>query len=161
MKEDKNKQIEEMSDLINKTLFEYLDKENLSCKDVCDLLAKDLLEHYQQKIPEDSVVLSREELQKLKHYESEMFRLQGVVDELTNYGWDILDEKEEKIRKAERKETAEKYICWLKENILFFGICGNGKLKGNISITLDQLEKFSKQFGDFSDKFIAKAQIKE
>ena len=58
----------------------------------------------------DKVVLSRRGYKELKHYESEMYRLQGVVDQLTNEGWDILDEKEEKIRQLERKETAEKIL---------------------------------------------------
>ena len=59
----------------------------------------------------------------------------------------------EQYKKKVCKETAEKYICWLKENILSWGVCGNGKIKGNISITVDELEKFSKQFGEFSKQF--------
>ena len=70
--------------------------------------AKQLCELDYQKVGKNSVVLSREEYEELKHYEDEMYRLQGVVDQLTNEGWDILDEKEEKIRQLERKETAEK-----------------------------------------------------
>ena len=58
----------------------------------------------------DKVVLSKEEYEELKHYENEMYRLQGVVDQLTNEGWDILDEKEEKIRQSERKRFYDK-IC--------------------------------------------------
>ena len=74
--------------------------------------------HYQPKLPEDSVVLSSEEYRYLKHCVSEMYRLQGVVDNLTNEGWDILDEKEEKIRKAERKETAIEILTHLKNRQL-------------------------------------------
>lgn len=74
------------------------------------------------KPDKDSVVLSKEKYKNLKHYEDEMYRLQGVVDTLTNEGWDILDEKEEKIRKIERKETAEKFINDVLE---FLKVCPN------------------------------------
>lgn len=112
---DKEKQIEEMANC-----------EKCVCKPVCMKTADIVKEqeflswneyvksygckHYQPKLPKDSVVLTREEYKELKHYENEMYRLQSVVDQLTNEGWDILDEKEEKIRKSERKETAEKIL---------------------------------------------------
>lgn len=81
------------------------------------LISKELISKGWIKPPKDSVVLSKEEYKELKHYEDEMYRLQGVVDQLTNEGWDILDEKEEKIRQSERKETVEKFVNDLPKNI--------------------------------------------
>lgn len=106
---DKEKQIEDVETIIKSNLAEGSFANTFARK-----VAIQIVEHYQPKLPEDSVVLSREEYKNLKHYENEMYRLQGVVDTLTNEGWDILDEKEEKIRKAERKETAEKIIDLIK-----------------------------------------------
>ena len=71
-------------------------------------VAAELVEMGYQRIKKDDIVISKEEYKELKHYENEMYRLQSSIDQLTNEGWDILDEKEEKIRKFERKETAEK-----------------------------------------------------
>ena len=110
------------------------------------MIAKALIEQGYRKLDEDSVVLSREEYNELKQ---EWTRRMST------------NKRNHYLEKRVSKETVEKFICWLKENVLFFELCDNGKLKGNISITLDQLENFSKQFGDFSDKFIVKAQIKE
>lgn len=153
---DKEKQIKEMAKDCDYVahLLRFNDPYMLSLKGWSEL-TKEMIKLGWIKPNEDSVVLSKERYNKLI----------SLYDEI----WDSYYDGENnakvyyeniKIPQA-RKETAEKYICWLKENILFFGICGNGKLEGNISITLDQLEKFSEQFGDFSDKFIAKPQIKE
>lgn len=95
--EDNKKQIEEMSNLINKNLFNYLNQDNLSCKDVCDLLANDLLKYYQPKLPEDSVALSKEEYEEyqdlLKNFDNYLFEYRKFADKcIENKG----------------KETAEK-----------------------------------------------------
>ena len=125
--EDKEKHIEEMSNLINKNLFNYLNQDNLSCKDVCDLLANELLKYYQPKFPEDSVintptiqcetysndeliVISKEEYKCLKSIEKSYDPFwfcsfggcEGVCKECK-------DTCEMSICVKERKETAERY----------------------------------------------------
>lgn len=66
---DKEKQIEEMAKVIKDTWLVDLEGNTYS---VCEFLdsvdiesiARELLKHYQPKLPKDSVVLSREEYQK-------------------------------------------------------------------------------------------------
>lgn len=125
--EDKEKYIEEMSNLINKNLFNYLNQDNLSCKDVCDLLANELLKYYQPKLSEDSIVntptiqcetysndelivISKEEYKCLKSIEKSYDPFwfcsfggcEGVCKECK-------DTCEMSIFVKERKETAERY----------------------------------------------------
>lgn len=106
----KDKIIEEMAEVIGNTWLVDLEGNTY---DVCEVLdevdiesiASEVVEYYQSKLSKNIVVMTRETYKELKHYEDEMYRLQGEVDKLTNEGWDILDEEEEKIR----KNTAENY----------------------------------------------------
>lgn len=152
---DKEKQIKLLTKRISKI-------QNKGVKDIPNFtnifidnqeLAEEILKYYQLKLPKDSVVLSKEEYKNLKHYENEMYRLQGVVDTLTNEGWDILDEKEEKIRKTQGKETAEKVITKIKQSLSSIEtIRGDdtNKLQPEIGYSMrevdDLLDELAKQF---------------
>lgn len=133
MEENKEKQIEEMSKIIENAFKVYFGANDLvepedfpyQAKD----LAKELLEHYQPKIPKDSVVntptiqceaysqndlvvLSREEFDRLKRVETEKDRLYEIKLDLENQliekGWTEYEGADE-IEKRVSKETAEKY----------------------------------------------------
>ena len=101
LKEKREKQINEMAKIIENAFKVYFGANDLvepedfpyQAKD----LAKELLEHYQPKLPEDSVVLSREEYEKYQNFKRDVEHSfeynQGYTDGQI-YG---------------SKETAEKY----------------------------------------------------
>lgn len=134
------RKIDKDSVIIPKSEHEKL---TLLAKECIDWRGKNCNTAMPQK--EDSVVLSREEYKELKHYENEMYRLQGVVDQLTNKGWDILDEKEEKIRKVERKETAEKIYYKAEKKAHFKD--GGYYDKDRYYLDMEDLKEILKQFG--------------
>ena len=121
------------------------------CQAMC--IAKNLYNECYRKLYKDSVVITKEEYEKLKCCENTVKRLSKISPTEAESENKALKEEIDRAENEARKETAEKYICWLKENILSWGVCGNGKIRGNISITLDELEKFSKQFGEFPKQF--------
>lgn len=106
-------------------------------------IAKFIIKNNYRKPPENMVILSVDEW----------------IDFNKNHTNELIKAKEEYGLGYEKgsKDTAEKYIKWLKEHILSLAICGNGKIRGNISITLEQLEEFSKPFGDFINYFSVEA----
>lgn len=126
---NKEKQIEEMAYIIENAFKVYFGANDLvepedfpyQAKD----LAKELLEHYQPKLPEDSVVqptvqsysthdndlvvLSREE------YDNLRLQIQEAHNKGVRAGFDMTKFKENSIRKQERKETAKKIINQVRE----------------------------------------------
>lgn len=100
---DKEKQIEEMAmakiicNAINNKELKHCD---IQCNVDCLGIAKELLKHYQPKLPKDSVVLSREEFKLLTDIKDLQ---QQVQDSLSSMSEDI-----ERIEKQASKETAEK-----------------------------------------------------
>ena len=110
--ENKEKQIEEMSYIIENTFKVYFGANDLvepedfpyQAKD----LAKELLEHYQPKIDKDSVVLSREE------YDNLRLQIQEAHHKGVRAGFDLTKFKENSIEQ-ERKEMAEKCCNFIKQ----------------------------------------------
>ena len=86
----KQKQIEEMAKVIHDLI---LDTPFNGTEASFEKIAEELLKHYQPKIPENVVVLTREEYQMLNYF----------------------NHRGEELLKQERKETAEKYAKMLKE----------------------------------------------
>lgn len=125
----KEKQLQEMSSLINDKLFTYLDDQNLTCDDVCNFLANDILKHYQPKLPKDSVVLTKSQYDMLIASSS----YEGSIDQLKNTVILSKEEYEEllKVNKADlaeqasytRKETVDKiYRSYEKEYGEFYNV---------------------------------------
>lgn len=77
--------------------------------------------YYQPKLPEDSVVLSREEYERLKRVENEKDRLYEIKIDLENQliekGWTDYEGADE-IEKRVSKETAEKIHKKIKDSFL-------------------------------------------
>ena len=118
---DKEKQIEEMVNIIENAFKVYFGANDLvepedfpyQAKD----LAKELLEHYQPKLPQDSVVLSREEYERgiiqigyIEELEKDKKTYQEINLKLLNK----IEELELKL-KQERKETVKKIISKMRE----------------------------------------------
>ena len=116
----KQEQIEEMAKIIDDRLTEanlWLGSMN---RGKGYWIAEKLVEHYQPKLPKDSVVLSREEYERLKRVENEKDRLYEIKLDLENQliekGWTDYEGADE-IEKRVSKETAKKIIIFLKEYI--------------------------------------------
>ena len=81
---------------------------------VFSLIAEELLKYYQPKLPEDSVVLSREEYEKLKRYEEKVENgacfTQKEWLELCDEEYKRETENLSKVRQLERKETAREIL---------------------------------------------------
>ena len=92
-------QIEEMAKIIEDRLYEGTSDSMSEGEGVW--IAKELIKHYQPKLPEDAVVLTEKEYSKLKTYET----LQKVRDDM---GLDYSHGREEGYARA-RKETAQKF----------------------------------------------------
>lgn len=158
---NKQKRIEELAkDLYGEIDYDvnYYGDDNYSEVDFNYIeTAKNIVEKGWIKPAENAVVMAKEEYEELKQYEEKVKSgacfTQKEWLELCDEDCKRNTENLSKARQLERKETAEKFITWLKENILSWGVCGDGKVRGNISITLKALEDFSKQFGDFSHLF--------
>ena len=109
---DKEKQIEEMSDSIFNN--EWVDISSYEA----DKIAEMFTEQGYRKLPKDSVVLSREELSKLRKDYAESERaniLCEIADGGTSCHWCI--EEHEKIGYEKgSKETSEKIFKWLKKH---------------------------------------------
>lgn len=109
----KQEQIEEMAKLIDDRLTEanlWLGSMN---KGKGYWIAEKLIEYYQPKLPKDSVMLSREEYERLKRVENEKDRLYEIKLDLENQliekGWTDYEGADE-IEKRVSKETAEKIL---------------------------------------------------
>lgn len=92
---NKEQQIEEMAKVIDDRLIEarvWLGSMN---RGKGYWIAQKLVENYQPKLPEDSVVLSREEYDEIKIYKSYIPEMKKAFD---------------KVRNAAIKETAEKIL---------------------------------------------------
>ena len=129
---DKQKQIEEMAkelhDLILDTPFNGTEAS-------CDKIAEELLKHYQPKIPENSVVITREEYDELQ------------VGKDFDYGYHEGYKNTEayyenfKLPK-ERKETAEKFARRLKEKLHYDTIPESGITdERNVFESIDEICK--------------------
>ena len=105
---DKEKQIEEMAKIIDDRLLEARNWLGSMNKGEGYWIAQELVKHYQQKIPEDSVVLTREEYDNLK-LEIQKAQINGV-----QAGLDMTKFKEESIKRKARKETAKDIIDFIK-----------------------------------------------
>lgn len=149
--EEEQKQIEEMREHIcigcsGKPCGEYCDK--------CKFVAEELLKHYQPKLPKDSVVLSREELQEiivkakvkerekiseLKKEIKELYKL--LIQEKEGSFWDGVNEG---ILKGS-KETAEKIF----NQIIWYAVKRIGQTSNDsyYQISFDRLNELAKQFG--------------
>ena len=118
---NKQEQIEEMAKIIDDRLIEanlWLGSMN---KGKGYWIAEKLIEHYQPKLPEDSVVLSREEYERLKRVENEKDRLYEIKLDLENQliekGWTDYEGADE-IEKRARKEAVEKIYTKIKDSFL-------------------------------------------
>lgn len=143
--ENKEKQIEEMAYIIENAFKVYFGANDLvepedfpyQAKD----LAKELLEHYQPKIPEDSIVLSREEYDNLK------LEIQKAHNKGVQAGFDMTKFKEESIKRKARKEMAEKNFKIVKKIIDKKYAIETPWTRVTLSSIINQIEKeFIKQF---------------
>ena len=98
--EDKENQIEEMANIIHRT--EFVDISGYEEEKI----SEELLKHYQPKLPEDSVVLSREEKQE---YEN-LVKLLIYDKPIKSRVYEVIKD----IKERERKETAEKILDQIK-----------------------------------------------
>lgn len=109
---NKQKQIEEMANLIHHT--EFVDISGYEEEKI----AEELLKYYQPKLPGNAVVLTREEYEKLKLFEERV--RSGVC--FTQKEWFDYCQKDSnertslliKAKKDTRKETAEKFAAQMK-----------------------------------------------
>lgn len=97
MEQSKQKQIKEMATILYKRIA-TLERFGLTAMDLCEKISEELLKYYQPKIPENAVVLTREEFDK----KLEPFRL-----EIISLSQELI-ETSQKLMKA-HKETAEKF----------------------------------------------------
>lgn len=110
MENNKQEQIEEMAKMIDNRLIEANCWLGTMYKGIGRWIAQTLVEHYQPKLPEDSVVLSREEYERIT---KELVTEQRAME--------IAKEYFEKMR----KETAEKILNDLVKNCQYtFSIDG-------------------------------------
>lgn len=135
----REKQIEKMAKLIEDRLIEannYLGSMN---KGEGYWIAQKLVEHYQPKLPEDSVVLSREEYELYdvvkKGYPNDMTCLVEKFTEISHNSYT-----------KGSKETAEKYSDKLVAIIQHLFDIGQIDFKAKIEF-LKENEKIAKQFG--------------
>lgn len=120
----KEKQIEEMAKVIDDRLIEARSWLGSMNRGEGYWIAQKLVEHYQPKLPEDSVVLSREEYEKLKTLEEGHITCEDML---------------EFVEKA-RKETADKIF----NDIFKLEVYDDG---WNKTYYKDHIEKLAKQFG--------------
>ena len=99
--------------------------------------------YYQSKLPENSVVLSREEYERLKRVENEKDRLYEIKLDLENQliekGWTDYEGADE-IEKRVSKETAEKILQPL------YNACKEDTY-GQVVVDFAILENLTKKFG--------------
>ena len=103
---DKQKQIEEMAKVIHDLI---LDTPFNGTEASCEKIAEELLKHYQPKIPEGAVVLTREEKQE---YES-LIKLLIYDKPIKSRIYEFIKDIKNRIR----KETAEKFARLAKQKI--------------------------------------------
>lgn len=115
-----NKQIEEIETIIKSNLAEGSFANAFARK-----VAIQIVEHYQPKLPEDSVVLSKEEYDEIKIYKSYIPEMKKAFD---------------KVRNAAIKETAEKILKPL------YDACKDDSY-GQMVVDFAILENLAKQFG--------------
>ena len=155
MHEEKHKQIEEMANFIHRTEFVDISRYEE------ETIAKELLKHYQPKLPEDSVVLTREEFDELglvvetvQEYESDekgqplLVKERKIVKKLRTDFTELLNQEIRELQLAqERKETAEKIL----DQIKFLVEERNGADLEDLSVDGTILEEIlvelAKQFG--------------
>lgn len=126
---DKQKQIEEMANLIHHT--EFIDISGYEEEKI----AEELLKYYQPKLPENAVVLTREEYDELKQAKI----LLEFREETIKY----LEEANIRYSKAlenKSKETAEKILKPL------YDACKDDSY-GQVVVDFAILERLAKQFG--------------
>ena len=145
MQEEKNKQIEEMANIIHRT--EFVDISGYEEEKI----AEELLKYYQPKLPEDSVVLSRKEYEKIVKY------LKTYEDKLKNFPNEV-NALVDMYNKG-RKETAEKILkeqyqeCKIAEQDVLKARGGNKNddyYKGfslGMTNTKMHIQELAKQFG--------------
>ena len=146
---DKQKQIEEAKRLLDKyfKLYGYIQP-----PEVLELVANDLYENNVCKIPENAVVLTREEYDALKTIEKYHIKSCGknsVV--LTEEEWAnsiTIDEFIEKVKKTV-KETAEKFANMVKAHkhlhLIPTGLDQPAKKVWRINITADEIDEIAKE----------------
>lgn len=159
---NEEKQIEEMAKLIDDRLIEargYLGSMN---KGEGYWIAQKLIEHYQPKIPKDSVVLSREEYERLKNLSNlvpelslenlrlkeEQKEMQKAIAKDNSVNW-LLKQDRRITEKRVSKETAEKYKGFIRE-LLTNGDDSITTYYGDVKYRLireDDLQELAKQCG--------------
>jgi hypothetical protein len=173
MQEEKHKQIEEMAKdietiekeegnkLLNETLsyvkkhHKYNSKEDYSLahiKTLYELTAEKLYKQGYRKLPEDSVVLSREEYERLKHYE---WRVTSGVCMTQKEWFDFCNEDSNRRtclrieeREKERKETAERLESELKAFIKVWKMSEDDAMSILFYRALfEKISELAKQFG--------------
>lgn len=126
---NKEQQIEEMAKVIDDRLIEarvWLGSMN---RGKGYWIAQKLVENYQPKLPEYSVVLSREEYDEIKIYKSYIPEMKKAFD---------------KVRNAAIKETAEKILDLLVPDCK---ACDENWHSGCLCLRATLAEKIAKQFG--------------
>ena len=113
MIEEMTKDLKDLADIVRNVLVDRTDIGYIP--DLAFPVAKEVLKHYQSKLPKDSVVLSREEYERLLkikegmsvkeiNYFSNLFKLQKELEQVEKERDSAIDNCDRK-----SKETAEKY----------------------------------------------------
>lgn len=124
------KMIEEMARVIYKRI-NTIEKFGLTGMELCRMVAKELVKHYQPKLPEDAVVLTKEEFERLKG-----------IEELLDKGY-FTTENRKAIYQA-RKEMAREIFAKLRSM---------GKINTEfdwndyLKIDIDDFYKLEKEYG--------------
>ena len=140
MKNNKQEQIEEMVSIMTTSNNPFVDVPI----DIMPKVAEALYNAGYRKLPKDSVVLSREEYERLKRVENEKDRLYEIKLDLENQliekGWTEYEGADE-IEKRVSKETAEKIF-----KMLLSKLDSNQFLSGKRIIMEVDVENLAKQF---------------
>ena len=130
---DKQKQLNELVKIITK---EYPNKFAVSHPAKAIRVATEILKHYQPKIPENAVVLTREEYK----------TLHDLAMDKCHYDCHLIDypdfEREKMLRDDTRKETAEKFAERLKEKA-DMNMC----LYGSRIVYVGEIDEICKELG--------------
>lgn len=139
----KQEQIEEMISAMTASNNPFVDVPI----DIMPKVAEALYNAGYRKLPKDSVVLSREEYERLKRVENEKDRLYEIKLDLENQliekGWTDYEGADE-IEKRVSKETAEKILDLLVPDCK---ACDENWHSGCLCLRATLAEKIAKQFG--------------
>lgn len=160
---DDEKKIEEMAKIINNPMLNYCRELN-KCKEICQYSGKSCRQYTcrdyayaetlhkagYQKLPEDSIVLTREEYEKLKNESiDKLFADEAFFKEEFKANEEYLQKRANRdyikfVKKQERKETAEKFVNLPDSDILVVDTKEYGEIE---VVSVERLQELAKELG--------------